>query len=108
MEGHTAYGGRRTRIMGTKGDIAGDESTLSVSNFSTRESITYKAAELAAGFDGGGHGGGDWRLVRDFIQAVSQKDISLLTSSIQDSMESHYIGFKAEESRNNGGKTLVI
>jgi len=108
MEGHTGYSGRRTRIMGTKGDIVGDESTLSVFNFSTRESITYKASELAAGFDGGGHGGGDWRLVRDFIQAVSQKDVSLLTSSIQDSMESHYIGFKAEESRNNGGKMLLI
>jgi len=108
MEGHTSYGGRRTRIMGTKGDLVGDESTLSVFNFSTRESITYKAAELAAGFDGGGHGGGDWRLVRDFIQAVSQKDISLLTSSIQDSMESHYIGFKAEESRNKGGVMLNI
>lgn len=108
MEAHTSYGGRRTRIMGTEGDIVGDEKTLTVSNFSQRDAITYKARELAQDFKGGGHGGGDYRLVRDFLQAVYQKDPSLLTSTIDDSMESHYIGFKAEESRNNGGKIINL
>ncbi len=108
MEGHTGYGRRRTRIMGTKGDIVGDEMTLSVSNFSKRNAITYKAKELSQDFEGGGHGGGDYRLVRDFLQAVYQNDPSLLTSTIEDSMESHYIGFKAEESRNNGGKVIEL
>ena len=106
MEAHTQYGGRKTRIMGTKGHITGDETTLDLFTFSDRKAVTFKAKELAAGFDGGGHGGGDWRLVRDFINAVDKNNIRLLPSSIQDSMESHYIGFKAEESRNNGG-TLV-
>jgi predicted dehydrogenase len=108
MEGHTGYGHRRTRIMGTKGDIVGDEASLTVSNFSKRDAITYKAQELAQDFEGGGHGGGDYRLVRDFLQAVYQNDPSLLTSTIEDSMESHYIGFKAEESRNNGGKVINL
>jgi len=108
MEGHTSYGGRRTRVMGTKGDIIGDEKTLTVSSFLKRDTVTYKAKKLAQDFEGGGHGGGDYRLVKDFLQAVYQKDPSLLTSTIEDSMESHYIGFKAEESRNNGGKIINL
>jgi len=49
-----------------------------------------------------------YRLVRDFLQAVYQEDESLLTSTIEDSMESHNIGFKAEESRHNGGKVISL
>lgn len=108
MEGHTSYGGRRTRVMGTSGDIVGDGSTLTVSDFSKRKSITYQAKELTDDFEGGGHSGGDYRLVRNFLQAVYQEDDSFLTSSIEDSMESHYIGFKAEESRHKGGEVIYL
>ncbi len=108
MEGLTSYGGRRTRIMGTKGDIVGDSSNLTVFNFESKQSVTYLDSELAKDFSGGGHGGGDHRLMRDFLQAVLQEDASLLTSTIEDSMESHYIGFKAEESRNSGGKVIIL
>ena len=108
MEAHTSYGGRRTRIMGTKGDIVGDSGNLTVSNFAKRKGVTYKDSELAKDFSGGGHGGGDYRLVRDFLQAVYQEDESLLSSTIEDSMESHYIGFKAEESRHSGGRVLHL
>ncbi len=108
MEAHTSYGGRRTCIMGTRGDIVGDSSILSVSDFSKRDVITYQSKELNDEFEGGGHGGGDFRLVRDFLQAVYQEDASLLTSTIEDSMESHYIGFKAEESRHKGGEVMHL
>ena len=94
--------------MGTKGDIVGDSSLLSIVDFEKRESVTYHSSELAKDFSGGGHGGGDYRLVRDFLQAVYQEDDSLLSSTIENSMESHYIGFKAEESRNSGGKVLSL
>lgn len=109
MEGHTSYMGRRTRIMGTGGDITGDEgSSLTVTGFSNGESTTFRVSDLTDDFEGGGHGGGDYRLLRDFLQAVYQEDPSLLTSTIEDSMESHYIGFKAEESRNNGGQVMDL
>ena len=45
------------------------------------------------------HGGGDWRLVANWIQAIAKKDPSLLTSTIDQSIESHVMGFMAEESR---------
>jgi predicted dehydrogenase len=108
MEGHTSYEGRRTRIMGTSGDIVGDGRTLTVSDFSKRDAITYQDKEMTDEFEGGGHGGGDYRLVRDFLQAIYQEDDSLLTSTIADSMESHYIGFKAEESRHKGGEVMNL
>ena len=55
-----------------------------------------------------GHGGGDYGIMHDFVQAVSQQDVSLLTSNIEASMESHLMGFKAEESRLNGGKVVEL
>ncbi len=108
MEAHTSYGGRRTRIMGTKGDIVGDSSNLSVFDFEKDKSITYKSSDMEKEISGGGHGGGDYGLVHNFLQAVYQEDESLLSSTIEDSMESHYIGFKAEESRLNGGKVITL
>jgi hypothetical protein len=94
--------------MGTRGDIAGDENILTVSDFSKRKAINFRANELADEFQGGGHGGGDYRLVRDFLQAIYQEDDTLLSSTLEDSMESHYIGFKAEESRHNGGEVITL
>lgn len=95
MEAFTSYGGRRTRIMGSHGDIVGDMNSFKYTDFRTGQS-----EEWAMSTDG--HGGGDWKLVADWVQAVSQKDASLLSSAIEDSIESHVMGFMAEKSRKNG------
>jgi len=47
------------------------------------------------------HGGGDHRLVKDWVQAIAQQDKSLLSSSIEVSIESHLMAFAAEKSRTN-------
>ncbi len=94
MEAHVSYEGRRTRIMGSKGDIIGNMETLVLTNFKTRKQTSWKLKTDA-------HGGGDHRLVRDWIQAVAQKDPSLLSSSIEVSIESHLMAFAAEKSRLN-------
>jgi predicted dehydrogenase len=103
MEAFTHYPGRRTRIFGTKGDLIGDESQMLITDFLTGKQENWKPGKAK---DGSGHGGGDHGIVHDFIQAVSQQDPGLLTSTIEASMESHLMGFKAEESRLNGGKVL--
>jgi predicted dehydrogenase len=103
MEAFTHYGGRRTRIFGTKGDLIGDESHMTIKDFLTGEQENWEPGKAT---ENSGHGGGDYGLVHDFVQAVSQQDPSLLTSTIDASMESHLIGFKAEESRLNGGKVM--
>jgi len=100
MEAFTSYGGRRTRVMGTMGDAIGDMEKLTVYDFRTRQETVWDAS--TAEVFKSGHGGGDYGLVHDFVQAVSQHDPTLLTSTIEASMESHLMGFKAEESRLTG------
>lgn len=94
MEAHVSYEGRRTRIMGSKGDIVGDMETFIMTDFRTRKQTSWKMKTDA-------HGGGDHRLMKDWVQAVAQQDKSLLSSSIELSIESHLMAFAAEKSRLN-------
>jgi predicted dehydrogenase len=93
MEAFTSYSGRRTRVMGSMGDIVGDMETFTVNDFITKKATVYDNSS------GDGHGGGDWHLVRNWLQAVSQRKPELLTSTIDASIESHIMGFMAEKSR---------
>ena len=92
MEAFTSYDGRRTRIMGTLGDVVGDMTSMTHTDFLTGKKTEWKQ-------ESDGHGGGDWRLVNDWILAISKKDPSLLSSTIDQSIESHIMGFMAEKSR---------
>jgi len=97
MEAFTDYHGRRSRIMGSMGHIKGDGANLHIANFrdetveqwNVHDNVKIKS----------GHGGGDWGLMQDFLNAVDQHDTSLLTSNLDASMESHQMGFLAELSR---------
>ncbi len=101
MEGLTSYDGRRTRIMGTRGDIVGDGEQLEAFEFAGEKRWIWNTREH--GRVDSGHGGGDHGLARDWVQAISRRDETLLTSRLEASMESHLIGFTAEESRLEGG-----
>jgi hypothetical protein len=92
MEAFTSYEGRRTRIMGSMGDIVGDMSSFTLTDFLTGKKTEWKQAT-------DGHGGGDWRLVTDWLHAIAERNPALLTSTIDASIESHVMGFMAEESR---------
>ncbi len=92
MEAFTSYSGRRTRIMGSLGDVVGDMTSMTHTDFLTGKKTEWKQ-------ESDGHGGGDWRLVNDWLLAISKKDPSLLTSTIDQSIESHIMGFMAEKSR---------
>ena len=100
MEAFTPWGGRRTRIMGSMGFIEGDMNKFTTYDFRTGQSKTFESKALdVENYKNEGHGGGDWRLVADWVQAVSRKDPSLLTSTIDASIESHVMCFDAEKSR---------
>jgi predicted dehydrogenase len=92
MEAHVSYEGRRTRIMGSKGDIVGDMETYTLTNFKTGRNTTWNMKTDA-------HGGGDHRMMKDWVQAVGQQNPALLSSSVDVSVESHLIAFAAEKSR---------
>lgn len=94
MEGLTSYEGRQTRIMGTKGDIVGDMETYTITDFRTGQKTTWS---LKTDF----HGGGDHRLVQDWVQAVGHNNAAILSSTIDVSVVSHLMAFAAERSRLN-------
>ena len=102
MEAFTSYHGRRTRIMGSHGDIIGDMTEFIHTDFLTGKVTKWDISveeEKNSGYQGGGHGGGDWGLVTDWIKAVKYQNPSILTSTIDASVESHIMGFRAEKSR---------
>lgn len=100
IEAFTSYSGRRTRVMGTKGDIVGDMETFTVTDFLTGTSKTYDAnAEDALNYENVGHGGGDSGMIRDWIEAVRLQDSSIMSTPLNESLESHLIAFAAERSR---------
>jgi hypothetical protein len=92
MEAFTSYEGRRTRVMGSMGDIVGDMTSFTLTDFRTGKKTEWKEGTDM-------HGGGDWRLAENWVQAVAQHNSALLTSTIDQSIESHVMGFMAEESR---------
>lgn len=88
--------GRRIRIMGTMGEIAGDKNMIEVTNFRNgeRKKISISESDIKSG-----HGGGDFGLVSAFIKAIINNDKSYISSTLEVSLESHKMAFAAEESR---------
>jgi len=100
MEAFTSYHGRRTRVMGSMGDIVGDMEQFTHTDFLTGKSSKWDiSVEDVENYKSSGHGGGDWALVSDWLKAVREQDPGLLTSTIDASIESHIMGFQAEKSR---------
>ncbi|MCF6270845.1 MAG: Gfo/Idh/MocA family oxidoreductase [Melioribacteraceae bacterium] len=98
--------GRFFRIQGTLGDLYNYKPAfISVAEFKGDKKTVIDVKKLPR--HKGGHGGGDFGIMQDFLQAVYQHDDSLLASTISESVESHKIGFKAEESRDTG-KTMDV
>jgi predicted dehydrogenase len=63
--------------------------------------------ELSAETSGYGHGGGDYFLIKDIIAASNGEETAGLTS-IENSVESHVVGFAAETSRTGEGELQRI
>ncbi|RLA30838.1 MAG: gfo/Idh/MocA family oxidoreductase [Gammaproteobacteria bacterium] len=104
MDGFTSYHGRRTRLMGTKGDLVGDMDTFTYTDYMTRKAFTWDiSVSDVKGYEDSGHGGGDYRFLSDLLSAVYHKDEGLLTSTVTASVESHVMGFRIEKSRKGGG-----
>ena len=101
---------RRGRIYGTKGEIEYDSTSIKVHNFSTGETKTHNP-HIA----GGGHGGGDEGLARQFLMAVNAVDsgelsaadaqVKFLGCDLEEAFRSHAMVFAAEEART---KRLVV
>ena len=108
MDAFTPWGGRRTRIMGTLGYIDGDGKKFTLYTFrDNKKRVWHKNVAEMAEYKHAGHGGGDHALARDFVEAVASQDPAKLSSTIDASIESHIIGFKAEKSRKSMKKVKI-
>ena len=100
MEAFTPWGGRRTRVMGSMGYIEGDMRQMEIYDFRSGERSVFETRVLDVDqYAGSGHGGGDWRLVANWVEAVAKQDATLLSSTVDVSIESHVMAFAAEQSR---------
>ena len=98
---------RHLRIMGTAGEIVADmqQNTIDVLPF-VGENEHIDVATLTSDFSG--HGGGDARLLEDFLDLVQQTGRSKALTSITHSVESHLAALAAEESRLNAGRVVEL
>lgn len=101
MTAFTEVGHRQTRLFGTHGMMEGDGEKIRVLNFVTDQTTEYDT-NAAEGTITGGHGGGDYRLTRAFVEAVARGDRSLILSGPRETLESHLMVFAAEEARRQG------
>lgn len=99
---------RSVRIMGTKGEIIGnmEDGTYTLKRFATGERV-----EFHCGVSGDGHGGGDERMVAEFLHLVlehQEEAMATALTSATASLQSHLIAFAAEESRLQGGMPVKL
>lgn len=99
---------REFKAMGTLGEIQADmkSNIIRVRQFGKEEEIIDVGA-LAT--DLKGHGGGDSGIVSDFLDMlINETEATERTTTLEHSMESHFIALAAEESRLNGGKVIDL
>ncbi len=110
MIGGTAKPERNIHIIGTKGEIKGvfDDSIFTVRKIDTTSESGWseEVVDLAIGGDKSGvtgsHGGGDLRLVEDFVQVLQGEQPSISCTNINDSINGHLAVFCAEKARKGG------
>ena len=102
MTAFTQDNARRLRVFGTAGELEFDQKTIGVRTFAdgNDELITL-------GEEPGGHGGGDARLLRDWVAALHTRDTAGVVANAQESLASHEVVFAAELSRREG-RTVTL
>lgn len=106
MSAFTSTGGRTMKVMGTLGDITADmdENSIRIGVFG-EEPCVVDVNKLAKDFSG--HGGGDFRMVEELLDDIlEEKEPGCGLTSIDKSVESHYLAMAAEKSRLNHGQSI--
>ncbi len=107
MVGGTSKPSRSIHLLGTRGEIQGciEDSKFVIRHIDPRPGCEYEEEEVDLNVAGdmhgafGGHGGGDLRLVHDFVRVVRGEEPSLCTTQLDDSVYGHLVGFRADQAR---------
>ncbi|MBS5021528.1 MAG: Gfo/Idh/MocA family oxidoreductase [Firmicutes bacterium] len=105
MTAFTAGGGRIMKFYCTEGQIDMDEgvNVISIKRFN-RPVETIDVNVLLEG--GHNHGGGDNGLIEEFYKVLCGEEDA--PTRLEDSVESHLMAIRAEESRRKGGALLAV
>lgn len=95
---------RTIRIGGTKGELWGDMHDKKI--YLQMHGGEVQCIELNAELTG--HGGGDRGLVADAVEYFAGKENIPGITTLDDSADSHYLAFAAEESRIQGGRQIKL
>ena len=99
---------RTFKAMGTRGEIEADmlSNLIHVRVFGQPEEV-IDVGKLAG--DLKGHGGGDSGIIQDLLDMLrSGAEPNERTTTLEHSMESHFIALAAEESRLHGGRVVEL
>lgn len=104
---------RTIMVSGTKGEMWGDmeEGKLHLNIFGQDEVVidAGKRFNKSGVSTRGGHGGGDFYLFNDFVDYIQNENSESLTrTTIEQSIDSHLVGFLAEESRQKKGQRMFV
>lgn len=115
MCGFSAEISRYAKFMGTKGELyvnmdvnVFEDNEIIIRKFDTE--YTEERVDIRSlSDDFSGHGGGDIKMVKEFLDIISgKKKESPYVTSLERSVESHYCALAAEESRMNDGKVIEL
>ena len=110
MVGGAVRGLRTIHITGTKGEIFGncEDGSFTVSKINPAPGCEYDNEVINTFVNGDAHGGGDLKLIKDFVDYVREDKMSVSCTSIETSLSGHLVVFLADESRENGGKVITL
>lgn len=107
MTGFHSRTNRTICIGGTEGEIWGDIVSKKIywQRYGKERHVIDVSEEVAA--NGSGHDGGDRGLIEEVVRFFGDPDyVSTSITTLDRSIESHYVAFAAEESRVNGGEVV--
>ncbi len=102
MTGFTQQMGREIRVHGTEAEARFAESRIEIREFDSGDTESITVAP-----EGGGHGGGDSRVVLSWLRAIRENNRSLVTTDVQESLRTHAVVFAAETARREGRLVLL-
>jgi hypothetical protein len=109
MIGGVACPCRTIHLIGTTGEIEGtlEEGAFVLRRPDARAGHEYSETPVDLSVSADMHGGGDMRLVEDFLRVVRGEPPSISTTEIADSMNGHLMAFAADRAMLEG-RVVVI
>lgn len=110
MIGGAAVPQRKIHIIGTKGEIYGtlESGKFTVSLIDPRPGCEHLDRVVDTSVANDSHGGGDLKLIEDFVDYSRDSIMSVSCTSIKESVKGHLTVFRADKSMKNGGKVEEI